>query len=89
MSHKVSFFRSARNDRINVCLTFLTVLKFQQRLDMETGSKISLDARDVQNTDTLLLCKIQNLQDPTTTCSSWIQDLQDPAESFLSEIQDP
>ena len=70
-------------------LKFLTVLKFQQRLDMETGSKISLDVKDVQNTETLLLCKIQDLQDPTTTCTSWIQDPQDPAASFLSVIQDP
>ena len=72
-----------------MCLKFLTVLKFQQRLDMETGSKISLDAKDIKNTETLLLCNIQNLQDPTRTWSSWIQDPQGPAESFLSEIPDP
>ena len=72
-----------------MCLKFLTVLKFQQRLDMETGSKMSLDANDIKNTETLLLCNIQNLQDPTRTWSSWIQDPQDSAESFLLEIQDP
>ena len=48
-----------------------------------------MHVRAVQNTVTLLLCKIQDLQDSTTDCPNWIQDPQDPAESFLSEIQDP
>ena len=42
---------------------------------------MSLIVKDVQNTVTLLLCKIQNLQDPTTTCSSWIHNSQDTAKS--------
>ena len=82
-------FRSAQNDWIDVWLKFLKVIKFQQRIDMGNQSKISLDVKDVQNTVTLLLCKIQNLQESTTTCSSWIQYLQDPAESSLSKIQGP
>ena len=36
---------------------------------------------------TLLLCKIKDLQDPTTNYSSWIQDPQDPADFF--SVQDP
>ena len=43
--------------------------------------------KDVQNILALLLFKIQNLQDPTITCSSWIQDPQHLANLFLSDIQ--
>ena len=34
-----------------------------------------------------MFCKIQDVQDLTTSYSSWIQDPQDPAEYFLSEIK--
>ena len=82
-------FKPTQNGWNNVWLKLLTALKFRKHIDMGNQKPNFLDVKDVQNTATSLLRKIQDLQDPTTTCSSWIQDPQDQAENFISEIQDP
>ena len=55
----------------------------------KTRASAEVGCAGLDNSVALLLCKIQEPQDPTITCPSWIQDSQDPAKSFLSEIHDP
>ena len=55
----------------------------------ETDANFIGYKKDIQNIVTLLLCKIQDLQDPTTTCSSWIQDSPNPPKFFCPRSKIP
>ena len=68
-------------------LKILRVLKFKRRIDMGNRNQNFIGCQGSSRYSDVLLCKIQDMQDPIT-CSNWIQDPQDPTKSSVSEIQD-
>ena len=53
----------------------LAVLKFKQRVDMKNQKQNFIGCKGSSRYNDMLLCKIQDPQDPTITYPSWIQDL--------------
>ena len=60
----------------------ILVLKFKQRINMRNLDPNFIGCKGSSTCSDILLCKIQDIQDPTITCPTWIQDLQDPTKIF-------
>ena len=82
-------FKSTQNGWVNMWFKILTELKFKQSIDMGNQKQNFIGYKGYSKHGDILLCKIEDLQDPTIPCQSWIQDSQDPTKCFLPEIQEP
>ena len=82
-------FKSTQNGWINMWLKILTVLTFKRRIDMGNYMQNFIGCQGSSRYSDISLCKIQNPQDPTITCTSWIQDPQDRTKSSIRDPRSP